>query len=95
VELACFPGQLENAGSKTVACGVPSLMMNAEIIQIGELLIAARSCPFGGILDDLYLAKVFSYARCDRGSFSSFLDQAPPSAADLIGFRRAGMPRTI
>jgi hypothetical protein len=58
------------------------------------------SCSFGGIPGlgswtvCMYLAKGFSYMRCDRGSYSSFLDQAP-SAAALIGVRRAGMPRTI
>lgn len=49
-----------------------------------------------GILDDRYLAKVFSYALCDRGSFFFFAVPGPPyRCADLIVLRRAGRPRAV
>jgi hypothetical protein len=45
-----------------------------------------------GDVEDRYLAKGFSDVLCSKEPFSFFSQPRHPSAADLIDFRRAGIP---
>jgi hypothetical protein len=85
--------QTPDPSSENVACGAAG----------ASRLMMKASCSFGGILDPA--SRILDLGRFVSGkglliravrqsSYSSSLDQAP-SAAALIGIRRAGMPRTI